>query len=89
MNIIRRGTAFVAAPAFSMPGTRIRILGRALDRPCSFVVCWTDDGSLDGQAGSAGGTGQALRIASRYGVPVFNLAIDDHRDRARHFAAAA
>lgn len=65
-----------------------QILGRALDRPCSFVVCWTDDASLDGESGSAGGTGQALRIASRYGVPVFNLAVDEHRDRVRRFAAA-
>lgn len=33
-----------------------------------FVVCWTPRG-----AGS-GGTGQAIRIAKRYGVPVFDLA---------------
>lgn len=32
-----------------------------------FVVCWTKDG------GPTGGTGQAIRIAEHYGVPVFNL----------------
>lgn len=38
-----------------------------------FVLCWTPDGSLDGSNRSAGGTGQALRIARHYGIPVFNL----------------
>ena len=38
-----------------------------------FVLCWTPDGSLDGASRSAGGTGQALRIARHHGIPVFNL----------------
>lgn len=32
----------------------------------SFVVCWTSDG------GASGGTGQAIRIANDFGIPVFN-----------------
>lgn len=32
-----------------------------------FVLCWTEGGRV------AGGTGQALRIAETYGVPIFNL----------------
>lgn len=32
-----------------------------------FVVCWTADGK------ASGGTGQALRVASAYDVPIFNL----------------
>lgn len=50
-----------------------QVLGLELDAPSSFVICWTPDGSLDGRGGKSGGTGQALRIAAAYGVPVFNL----------------
>lgn len=32
-----------------------------------FVVCWTYDGT------DVGGTGQALRVARHYGIPVYNL----------------
>lgn len=32
-----------------------------------FVVCWTKDGK------ASGGTGQALRIAEAYNIPIFNL----------------
>lgn len=43
------------------------MLGDGLDDPVRFVVCWTEGGAV------AGGTGQALRIAAAYGVPVWNL----------------
>lgn len=43
------------------------VLGPQLDTPVQFVACWT-------QAGLAGGgTGQALRIAAAYDIPVFNF----------------
>ena len=45
------------------------MLGDWLDKPVSFVVCWTPGGAV------TGGTGQALRIAAHHGVPVFNLAV--------------
>ena len=44
-----------------------QVLGSSLDSPSEFVLCWTADGD------ASGGTGQALRIAATYGVPVFNL----------------
>jgi len=44
------------------------MLGDQLDDLAAFVVCWTRD------AAAVGGTGQALRIASNLGSPVFNLA---------------
>lgn len=44
------------------------MLGRNLDDPVNFVVCWTPGGH------PIGGTGQALRIATAYKIPVFNLA---------------
>jgi hypothetical protein len=44
-----------------------QILGPDLDSPSSLVVCWTPGGEL------VGGTAQALRMATHYGIPVFNL----------------
>lgn len=37
------------------------------DTMSKFVVCWTKDGK------ASGGTGQVLRIAAAYNIPVFNL----------------
>ena len=47
-----------------------QILGKDLDEitKSNFVVCWTLN------AGVVGGTGQALRIAKSFDIPVFNLA---------------
>jgi len=46
------------------------MLGRNLNDPVDFVVCWTPGGAI------TGGTGQALRIAEAYQIPVFNFATD-------------
>jgi len=43
------------------------MLGKDLQTPVDFVICWTPDGK------ASGGTGQALRIAEDYGILVFNL----------------
>lgn len=56
-----------------------QVLGRELDEPAQFVICWTPDGSLDGRGSNSGGTGQALRIAAAYQIPVYNLALREHR----------
>ncbi|GIW31485.1 MAG: DNA-protecting protein DprA [Meiothermus sp.] len=52
-----------------------QILGVNLNTPVAFVLCWTPDGAeSEAECGvETGGTGQAIRLASRYGVPVFNL----------------
>ena len=50
------------------------VLGADLSSPAELLVCWTADGSLDGEELYEDGTGQALRIASEHGVPVLNLA---------------
>lgn len=47
------------------------MLGENLDSPVDFVVCWTKDGK------ASGGTGQALRIAKEYNIPVYNLYFKD------------
>ena len=47
----------------------IILLGTTLDTPVDFVVCWTPEGKV------TGGTGQALRIALDYEIPIYNLAV--------------
>lgn len=53
-----------------------QILGRDLRQPADFVLCWTQDGceSEAERSGTTGGTGQAIALADRFGIPVFNLA---------------
>lgn len=52
-----------------------QVLGADLASPVEFVLCWTPDGK------DSGGTGQALRIARAYDVPVFNLFHREDYDR--------
>ena len=47
------------------------LLGPDLDRPADAIVCWTEDGKVEG------GTGEALRIAASRNIPVLNLATMD------------
>lgn len=58
-----------------------QVLGSIIphDPISKFVVCWTKDGCEDGTKTTkeTGGTGQALRIATAYNVPIFNLKNDD------------
>ena len=55
-----------------------QVLGdRAEPRHSAFVLCWTPD-ALGG-----GGTGQAIRIATHYNIPVFDLADEAVRDRLK------
>lgn len=44
-----------------------QVLGRDLQSPSKFVICWTRDGK------ATGGTGQALRIAEHHKIPIINL----------------
>lgn len=46
-----------------------QILGSDLNTKADMVICWTKNGL------AGGGTGQAIRIARAYGVPVFDLAL--------------
>jgi hypothetical protein len=66
-----------------------QVLGPDLKTPVQFVLCWTPDGSLNGRGLDTGGTGQALRIAVAHSVPVFNLALDEHRHRVSLLAAGS
>lgn len=44
-----------------------QVLGLGLSTPVDFIVCWTLNGRKEG------GTGQALRMADHYRIPVINL----------------
>lgn len=55
------------------------ILGPDLDYPVDFVVCWTPNGEF------VGGTGLALRIANKYNIPIYNLALEPSRLRLEEF----
>lgn len=57
-----------------------QILGRPDEPYSSFVICWTKDGK------ASGGTGQAIRIADAFGIPVYNLYDQATRDRLQSFA---
>lgn len=52
-----------------------QVLGKNLDDPSHFVLCWTPDGceSADTRTRDTGGTGLAIAVASTYGVPVYNI----------------
>lgn len=43
-----------------------QVLGLDLKTPSLFIICWTHNGS------GSGGTGQALRIAKDYKIPIFD-----------------
>lgn len=59
-NLGWTGRQFMARNAY-------QILGLDLKTPTDFVVCWTPGGKI------TGGTGQALRMADHYRIPVFNF----------------
>jgi hypothetical protein len=44
-----------------------QVMGEDLHTPIEFVICWTKDGK------ASGGTGQAIRIAEHWQIPVWNL----------------
>jgi O-acetyl-ADP-ribose deacetylase (regulator of RNase III) len=64
-----------------------QVLGSDLGEPVRFVFCYTSDGVSSGQATTdrTGGTGQAIRLASSRGIPVYNIGNRDHYLRAEKF----
>ena len=52
---------------FIMGRNIYQVLGITLNKPSKFIICYTTDGCF------SGGTGQALRIAKDYGIPIYNL----------------
>lgn len=58
-----------------------QVLGDNLDNPAKFIICWTKD------AGGKGGTGQALRIAKDFGIPILDLGLTTDKSDCRHKTA--
>ena len=59
-NLSRRGKLLMARNSY-------QVLGERLDDPVDFVICYTPNGE------GGGGTGQAIRIAEDFGIPIFDL----------------
>ncbi|MDZ7671500.1 MAG: hypothetical protein U5K53_01450 [Halanaerobiales bacterium] len=66
-----------------------QVLGKNLDRPSEFVICWTPDGCITDRDRSikTGGTGQAISIASKLKIPIFNLKLKEHKKRIEEWLA--
>ena len=62
------------------------VLGEDLRSPAEMVVCWTPDGSVDGEGAGPDGTRQALRIAHHHRITVLNLARPAHIRRLSEMA---
>lgn len=67
-----------------------QILGKDLKTPSDFVLCWTPDGA-DGDSVPtspiSGGTGQAIRLANRYKIPVINLKNENWKPKLQRLLA--
>lgn len=59
-----------------------QVLGPDMTSPSARLICWTPDGAETAAetSRSTGGTGQAIRIADRFDVPVHNLAREVRRE---------
>ena len=75
-------------PAWKTLGENVRklhtrnvyqVLGEDLRTPSDFVLCWTINGELKG------GTAQALRIAIKHRIPIYNLGSTDGLDKFKQF----
>jgi ribA/ribD-fused uncharacterized protein len=62
-----------------------QVLGKDLNTPSEFVICWTPDGAESDYERSikTGGTGFAISLADSLGIPVYNLANADSLEKVR------
>lgn len=56
-----------------------QVLGFNRQTPADMVVCWTPNAS------GSGGTGQALRMAKHFNIPIFDLARQEAKDQLIQF----
>lgn len=63
-----------------------QILGPDMNSPVDFVLCYTRDGceSYETRSEKTGGTGFAIELASRRGIPVINLKNKGWEQRMHH-----
>lgn len=64
-----------------------QVLGRDLETPVRFLLCWTPCGSeTAGQCNiSTGGTATAIRLAHRHSIPIFNFANEGRKAEFKKF----
>lgn len=64
-----------------------QVLGKDLNTLSEFIVCWTPDGCITHRDRSrkTGGTGQAISIASKRGIPIFNLKLKEHKRQIKEW----
>jgi len=55
-----------------------QVLGADLNTPSKFLICWA---KIDKQGSPMGGTRTAWKIAEKYGIPCFNLAEEEDKNR--------
>jgi hypothetical protein len=68
-----------------------QVLGRQLNDPSQYCICWTPDGATTHRERvyRTGGTGTAISIADHYKVPVINLAIPSEFQKWDQWSMAA
>ncbi len=55
------------------------VLGENLDQHAEMVVCWTPKGAL------TGGTAHGMKVAYAHDIPVFNLALEEDKEKLLAF----
>lgn len=50
-----------------------QVLGKNLNTPSDFLICWTLGG------GVSGGTATAMKLADKWNIPVYNMADDKYK----------
>lgn len=71
--------ALSKAGKFLMGRNCYQVLGCDLNTPSKFIICYTKDGK------ASGGTGQAMRIAEYYDIPIINLFHDNWKDKLKYY----
>lgn len=60
-----------------------QVLGKDLNTPSIFIICWTKNGKGEG------GTGQAIRLGKHYSIPIFDAgsykSVDDVKLNVKEF----
>lgn len=62
-----------------------QIKGLNINKNSKFVICWTKDGceSHLTRTRKTGGTGLAISVASKLGIPIYNLKNEDSYNRLK------
>ena len=62
-----------------MARNAMQVLGKSMNEPAKMIVAWTPGGQI------VGGTGQALRMAQAYQIPVRNLGNPETLQKVQQF----